>query len=139
MKVDFFKKFDLLNPVCGLVSKITSPKGIKSMENDEIIYKLHSEPTWVYNREPAPSIKRGIYWVMNVCKVKDRLTWCHYLFIVRKDKTVFPVAEYLYCEDTSWIKQAIKVIKKFYSDEPVESIVLTSLKSNEEDEDPSNA
>ncbi len=129
-KIDFYKKYKLVPPVCGLVNKITSPKGKKTEHPDGYThYSLHSELSDIYHGE-AVELESGLYWVMDVCKVMGRMTWNHYLFIISDDGNVFPIAEYLEQRDTAWVKKAIKIVKTYFNDgeDAFEPIEVTKIK-----------
>lgn len=132
-EVDFYKQFKLVPPTCGLISRVTSPKGVRVQEPDGYMYyKLYTDSSIIYDGK-AVTLKPGLYWVMDVCNVLGAMTWNHYLFIISKDGKVAPVAEYLHQHDSSWVKKAIKVVKSYYNKEKLQPIELTKIQHKSED------
>ena len=127
-EIDIFKEFNLEKPVAGLVEKISQPKGIVKHEKHGDSYSLYTDDTrmTVYNGEEFDLVP-GIYWVLDIFKhpKKQILQWNHYLFIVDEDGAVYPVAEYCNQQDSTWVKQAIPVIKRFFKGESFNPIELT--------------
>lgn len=125
--VDIYKKFRLPIPTCGLINKITSPKGIRVRESETYTsYRLHTDLVCIYD-DRATQLDEGIYWVMNVCKVEGTMQWDHYLFVVEEDR-VYPVAEFLYLTNTEWIPEALPYIKKYFAGEHLDPIKLTYIR-----------
>ena len=125
--IDFYKMFNLVPPMCGLIDKVTSPKGIRRQEEDGYIsYQLHSDLCCIYKGE-ATDLEPRLYWVLDVGLVKGTLNWNQYLFIIEDDGTVYPVGEYLDQKDSSWVKKAIGTVKKYFAKEPVDAIEITKI------------
>lgn len=133
VEIDFYKEMKLPNPTCGLVNKVLSSKGIRKLnEQDRYEYGLKDELIQVYDGEPA-SVESGIYWVMDIYKTLMGLKWNHYLFVIDVDNDEFyPVAEFLDCNDSTWIKKAIPYLKKYFSGGDMEPIRLTKCKAIKE-------
>lgn len=129
-RIDFFKTFNLVPPVCGLVNKVTSPKGVRRIEDDGYThYELHSDLISTYKGE-ALALESGLYHVVDIGSVQGRLNWNHYLFILDTEGYAYPIAEYLDQPNSSWIAQAIKLVKRYFQDDPAEMqdpIQLTSI------------
>lgn len=115
MKVDLFKKFKLTNPiVCGLVLKVTSPKGIREFREETQMYhyNLHTELKQIYEGTEA-DLEPGLYWVVNVAKTKQLgLHWNHYLFIIDEEITL--VEKYLNQKSSDWIVDALPTVKGYF-------------------------
>ena len=127
-KIDFYKEFKLVPPVCGLVQKITSPKGIRRKESDAYTsYHLHTELMDIYEPNRPSEIESGLYWVLDVCKIYDKMTWFNYLFIVLDGGRALPVGEFLRCKDSTWIKDALPIIKSYFEEEELSPIKLTYI------------
>lgn len=128
LEIDFYKEFELPTPTCGLVSKITSPKGIRKLnENDRYEYHLKDELIQIYDGKPA-SVPAGIYWVMDIYKDREHtMRWNHYLIVVEED-SFYAVAEFLNCEDSTWIRQALPYIKDYFEEFELEPIEITPYK-----------
>lgn len=126
--IDFYKGMKLAPPVCGLVHKIISPKGIRKLnEHGRYEYRLKEDLVQIYDNNPA-EVGKGIYWVMNICKDREgSLKWDHYLVVVDMDG-YYPVAEFLNCKDSTWIKGAIPYIKEYFSGFEMEPIEVTEYK-----------
>lgn len=126
-EVDFYKNFKLVPPVCGIVNRIEKPKGIRKIEPDgKTYYRLYSDSFILYNGEKM-SLEPGLYWVLDVCKVKGAMTWNQYLFVLEKDGSVYAIAEYLNQNDSSWVVEAMKPVKKFFRGEATEPITLSKI------------
>lgn len=125
-KFDFYKQFDLLPPVSGLVSKITSPKGIRRITDSGVKYQFHSDLIQVYDGQEC-MIEPGLYWVLDVCHVKKSLVWCHYLFIVEDDGTVYPIKQCLNQKNSDWIPKSLEVVKRYFNGESIDPIELRVL------------
>lgn len=126
--LDFYKKFRLPQPVCGLVNKVTSPKGIRKQEEGGFYsYHLHTDLVCIYKGE-ATRLDPGIYWVLDVCKPDDCMEWYQYLFVVEDDDAVYPVAEYLRQTGSEWILDAQPIIKKYFKGEQLTPIQLTRIR-----------
>lgn len=124
--IDFFKEFGLVPPLCGLVDLVTSPKGIRQQRADGLMYyELHSEFKGLYYDQPS-EFEEGIYHITDICKVKGILTWNHYLFILDKNGKATPVAEFLSQHDTSWVKDAVPVLKECFKG-TAKPIVITPI------------
>lgn len=125
--IDFYKTYNLVPPTCGLVNKVTSPKGLRKFEAEGYTsYQLYSDLSDIYKGEPA-SLEPGIYWVLDICKVKEVLHWNHYLFVVDTDGFNYPVAEYLNQRDSAWVKEAIKLVKRYFAGEELDSTGITKI------------
>lgn len=113
MKIDPFKKFKLPHPVvCGLVMKITSPKGIREWNDttQQYHYKLHTDDTHIYDNA-SMTLTDGLWWVVDIAKTKDLgLHWNHYLLNVA-DGNAEILESYLNVKGTDWIPQALPTIK----------------------------
>ena len=132
-EIDFYKEFELPRPVaCGLVNKITSPKGIrtKNEQTGNYHYQLHTDLKQIYEAGIPANVDEGLYWVMDVYKYKGSMTWNHYLFVVESDGTIYPIAEFLDYSDSSWIKEAINIIKDHFSGDEFEPIEITLCKAD---------
>lgn len=127
-EIDFYKEFKLAPPLCGLVNKVLSPKGTRKLnEHDRYEYHLKDDLVQIYAGEPA-KVDAGIYWVMDVCKDREgNLKWNHYLIIVGSDG-IYPVAEFLDCKDSTWIKDAIPYLKDYFGGFDMEPIQITEYK-----------
>lgn len=125
-EVDFYKDLPLPKPtICGLVNKVISPKGTRKLnENDLYEYHLKDELIQVYDGNPV-KVTNGLYWAMSIYKNQAaELKWNHYLIIV-DNGSVYPVAEFLDCHDSSWIKDAMRYIKAYFAGEDLPEIDLT--------------
>lgn len=126
-EVDFYKDFKLVPPVCGIVSRVVKPKGIKKIEPDgKTSYKLYSDSPIIYNNEKM-ALEPGLYWVLDVCKVKGAMTWNQYLFVLEEDGSMYAIAEYLNQGDSSWVVEAMKPVKKFFKGEVTEPITPSKI------------
>lgn len=125
LEIDFYSELRLPRPMtCGLVHKVTSPKGERRLnDNDQYEYRLKNDLIQIYDGKPA-IVTPGIYWVMDIYKIGDCLKWNHYLVIVEED-CFYPVAEFLECTDSSWIKDALPYIKDYYAGFDLEPIEIT--------------
>ena len=131
-EIDFYKEFALPRPVqCGLVHKITSPKGIRLKDDKTGLYhyRLHNDLVQIYEGKPA-LVEKGLYWVMDVYKLQGTMTWNHYLFVVEPDGTVYPISEFLYYQDSTWIKESINIIKDWYKGDLYDPIKITPIKGD---------
>ena len=129
---DFYKELELPTPVlCGLVQKVTAPKGKRTMNESihQYSYELHTDLVNIYDFEETP-YEPGLYWVMDVYKHKSVLRWNHYLIIIEDDGTVYAVGEYLNCHDTTWIKKAVKVVNAYFEGEELDPIGITQCKTD---------
>lgn len=128
LEIDFYKELELPPATCGLVNKIVSPKGIRKLnEHDRYEYRLKDELVQIYDDKPA-NVESGIYWVMDIYKDKGgELKWNHYLVVVEED-CFYPVAEFLDCKDSTWIKQALPYIKDYFKEFDLEPIKITPYK-----------
>lgn len=124
--VNFFRLFHLGSPVTGLVMKITSPKGIRTLTVSGYSYDLH-EDLCSYEKDKALRITPGLYHVIGIGYVSERIVWNHYLLMADTEE-ILPVGEYLDQPDSSWILQAIPIIKKVMSGTSVDPIELTKTK-----------
>ena len=126
-RIDFYKAFKLVPPMCGLVNRVTSPKGIRRIEPDGYTsYQLQSDLSCIYHGE-ASLFKPGLYWVLDIGLVKGELKWNQYLFILEDDGDVYPIAEYLDQRDSSWVKSAIKIVKSYFEGTELDPIELTMI------------
>lgn len=128
LEIDFYKELRLPMPMtCGLVNKIISPKGIRKL-NDRDVYEYHlkDELIQIYDDKPV-LVEPGLYWVMDIFKLRSEMTWNHYLVVVEYD-CFYPVAEFLGCHDSTWIKQALPYIKEYFAGTEMEPIELTRYK-----------
>lgn len=129
--IDFYKRFKLVTPVCGLVHRISKPKGIRTFDEDgKASYALVSDLIGLYEETPM-KLTKGLYWVVDVCKIKGSMAWNQYLFIV-DDEGAYPIAEYLYQTDSTWIVKAIKLVKMYFNGEELEAISPTKIVWKEE-------
>lgn len=124
-EIDFYKELKMAPPVCGLVHKITSPKGIRRLnKQDRYEYHLKEDLIQIYDNKPA-EVDAGIYWIMNIYKdIESNLKWNHYLIIV-DDEAYYPIAEFLDCKDSTWIKSALPYIKDYFNGFDLEPINIT--------------
>ena len=131
VKVDFYRQFHLEKPLAGLVKKIISPKGNRTLVNDIPVYRFKSKLCGLYQGKPM-RLSPGLYHVSCVCKLESEVVWNHYLFVVEHDKSVYPIAEYLKQTDSTWVKDGIKVVKKYFDEIAIEPIKPTRFakKSN---------
>lgn len=135
---DFYEELGLPRPVtCGLVSRVTKPKGRRTLvegltKGDEPYYhyELHHDLIEVYGYTKDTAFIPGIYWVMDVYKHKHNMCWNHYLIILEDDGSVYPVAEYLNCHDSRWVKKAAKVTEAYFNGKELEPIELTHCKTD---------
>lgn len=115
MKIDVFKKFKLVKPVvCGLVMRITSPKGIREWNEatQQYHYNLHTDLKQIYDGTPV-ELATGLYWVVDIAKTKDLgIHWNHYLLNVAEDSAEL-VESYLDVKGTDWIPEALPTIKQY--------------------------
>ena len=123
LEIDFYKELKMPTPMlCGLVNKIKSPKGVRKLnEHDRYEYSFKDELVQLYKGEPA-LVDEGIYWVMDIYKRGNETKWNHYLVIVEED-CFYPIAEFLDCHDSTWIKGAMPYVKEYFEgfeQEPVE-------------------
>lgn len=127
-EIDFYKELKLAPPSTGLVNKILSPKGIrKSNQLGRYEYRFKDELIQIYDGKPA-KVEDGIYWVMSIYKDREEnLKWNHYLIIVGSD-SIYPVAEFLDCKDSTWIKDAIPYLKDYFGGFDMEPIQITEYK-----------
>lgn len=129
---DFYKELKLPRPVlCGLVNKVTKPKGKRTMDESigQYYYELYNDLIQVYNEEEA-YFEPGLYWVMDIYKYKLDLHWNHYLIIMEDDGSVYVVAEFLDCHDSTWIKKAVKTVNAYFDGEGLEPIKVTKCKTD---------
>lgn len=127
LEIDFYKELNLPEVFTGLVNKVTSPKGMRKLnEMDRYEYRLKDELIQVYEGEPA-LVDEGIYWVMDIFKFEGSLKWNHYLVVV-EDDCFYPVAEFLECVDSTWIPDAIPYLKDYFAGVELEPIELTKYK-----------
>lgn len=120
--IDFFQF--LVSPIVGLVSKITSSKGIRYPVGDRVQYNLHHELIDVYRGE-ATHVFPGIYWVFGIYKKGLDYTRSSYLFIVSDNGTVKPVAEYLGYLNLEWVPESLHILKKYFKGESLPQIHIT--------------
>ena len=118
-KVDFYK--DLPTPLAGLVRKVISPKGVRTIIGDKYVYSLKSNKCCQYQGK-AFRVTPGLYHVSCICKPEGEVIWNHYLFVVDDDGNGYPVAQYLECVDSLWVKDAIHIVKEYFSETPVKPI-----------------
>ena len=131
-KINPYTKFSLVTPVVGLVEKIASPRGIrKQEESGRYTYKFTSEEFWVYN-DKSLELEPGIYKILDICQQSTGSHWNNYLFIIDDDGSMYPIAEYLNCPDTLWVKNALPLVKKYFAGEEIDSIKLTDLTSKKQ-------
>lgn len=124
---DFYKELKLPRPVlCGLVNKITQPKGKRVLDESigQYSYGLHNNLIQVYNNEEA-CFEPGLYWVMDIYKYRHELHWNHYLIIMEDDGSVYVVAEFLDCNDSTWIKKAVKTVNAYFDGKNLDPIGIT--------------
>lgn len=115
MKVDVFKKCKMVKPVvCGLVMKITSPKGIREFREETQLYhyNLHTDLKQIYDGK-ATELQPGLYWVVDIAKTRDLgIHWNHYILNVTEDNVEL-LESYLNENSTDWIPQALPTIKQY--------------------------
>ena len=128
LEIDFYKELKLPSPItCGLVNKVIEPKGIRKLnEHDRYEYRLKDELVQIYDDKPA-LVEPGLYWVMDIFKWNSSLQWNHYLIVVEED-SFYPVAEFLDCKDSTWIKDAMPYIKDYFAGFDLEPINPTRYK-----------
>ena len=122
--IDFFQF--LVTPIVGLVSKITSPKGIRYPVEDRVQYNLHHELIDVYRGE-ATHVFPGLYWVFEIYKKGSDYTRNSYLFEVTDEGIVKPVAEYLNYLNLEWIPESLSILKKYFKGESLPQIHITQI------------
>lgn len=128
VEIDFYKEFRLPTPLCGIVSKVTSPRGKKiSITDTTYSYHLYTEMVNLYKGDAA-TIEPGLYWVLDVCKPVEAIEWYQYLFVVEKNGDVYPVAEYLRQVDSTWVRKAMPLIKDYFAKKKLEPIKLTRIR-----------
>lgn len=133
-RIDFYKECKLPRPVlCGLVQKIKSPKGIRTvttnLQGKEVYdYKLDVDLIEIYGYDKNIRMEAGLYWVMDIYRYDHNMIWNHYLIILDEEGEVYPVAEFLNCHDSQWMKKAIKPIKSYFAGEELPAIELTKCK-----------
>lgn len=114
MRLDPFKKFKLPKPiVCGLVMRITSPKGVREWNDStqQYHYRLHTDNTHIYEGG-AIDLTDGLWWVVDIAKIKDLgMTWNHYLLKVDGDNAEI-LESYVNVKGTDWIPEALPTIKQ---------------------------
>ena len=125
-KLSFYKDFKLVPPFCGLVSKVIKPKGKKTEENGQTHYSLHTDNPIIYHKAPM-LLESGLYWVLDICKVKESNHWNQYLFIIEPEGDVYPIGEWLNTNDSSWVIQAVKLVNKYFQGEKLNRIELTKI------------
>ena len=120
MKLDPFKKFKLTKlTVCGLVMKITSPKGIRTWNEETQLYhyNLHTDLKQVYSHTDAKQVELepGLYWIVNIAKNKELgIHWNHYILKVT-DNDAELLESYLNENSTDWIPTALPTIKEYFA------------------------
>ena len=116
MKIDVFKKFRLPRPiVCGMVLEITSPKGIRTLNEDTGLYhyNLHTDLKQLYEGDPI-ELKDGLYWIVDIAKHKtDGLQWNHFLMEIYDDDADI-LESYQNVNSTDWIPEALPTIKQYF-------------------------
>ena len=116
MKIDVSKKFKFPKPVvCGLVMRITSPKGMREWQEatQRYHYRLHTDNTQIYMGAPV-EMTDGLWWVVDIAKTKDLgLHWNHYLIEVQ-GKDIQVVEQYLNVKSSDWIPEALPTIKSYF-------------------------
>lgn len=131
---DFYKELKLPRPVtCGLVNKVTKPKGKRTFNEDinDYYYELNHDLIQVYDHgDGEVALEPGLYWVMDIYKHKHEMHWNHYLIILEGDGSVYPVAEYLDCHNSKWVKKAVKITEAYFNKEELEPIELTHCKTD---------
>ena len=123
--IDFFQH--LVTPIVGLVSKITSPKGIRYPVGDDYRYNLHHELVDVYSGEGVP-VTEGLYWVFDIYKSDMGIVRNSYIFVVSKKGDVTPVAEYLDYPELSWVPEALPILKAYFGGKKLPCVELTKIK-----------
>lgn len=118
VKIDVFKKYRLAKHiVCGLVLKITSPKGVRTWNESTGLYhyNLHTDLKQVYDGQ-ATELEDGLYWIVCIAKNKELgIHWNHYLLKVAKGSTEL-VESYLDVKSTDWIPEALPAIKQYFAE-----------------------
>lgn len=126
-EVDFFTMFKLPQPTCGMICKIISDRGIRKVESDNIYSYFFKDESELYHNKSS-KLEPGIYHIMDICKLQEEMQWCHYLFIIDQDGSVYPVAEYLKQPDTRWVKKALPVVKDYFRGKNIDPIEITDLR-----------
>ena len=124
-EVDFFLSF--ASPIVGLVSKITSPKGVRHVEGSDVKYGLHAELVDVYSEGKATFVESGLYWVVCIYKKDTELIRTSYLFVVTDSGSLRPIAEYLGYPELTWIPDAIPLLKAYFNNGSLPLITLTPV------------
>lgn len=136
VRIDFYKEFGLERPMAGLVKRITSPKGVRTADSgstDGYSYRLHTELVGIYIGTPM-DLSPGIYLVSDICAPYNRLIWNWYIFIVDGDNILhlaYPIAEFLDQKDSSWVKDAIPILKRAFSEKSMDPIKITKYSHEE--------
>lgn len=119
MKIDVFKRLKLVRPVvCGLVMRITSPKGIRELNEITGLYhyNLHTDLKQIYSSTSpeATELSEGLYWVVDIAKTKNLgMNWNHYLLKIT-DNDIEILESYLDVNGTDWIPTALPTIKEYF-------------------------
>lgn len=132
IEVDFYEDFYLPTPISGLVHKITSPKGIRKEVQGGYEYHLKHDLIQIYEKDSI-IVGEGLYWVLDIHIHHGNVVWNHYLFVVDNDDAHL-VAEFMNITDSTWIKDAMPVIKKYFEGKPLKDIEATQYIEDEEDE-----
>ncbi len=129
LEIDFYKELELAQPmICGLVNRILAPKGVRKLnEFDRYEYHLKDELIQIYEGKPA-IVTPGIFWVMDIFKKGSEIKWNHYLVVLEED-SFYPVAEFLGCVDSTWIKGALPYIKQYFAGEELDPICITPFRA----------
>lgn len=117
MKIDVFKTFKLPRKVVtGLVHEITSPKGIRTINEQTGLYhyNLHTKLVQIYEGKPI-ELKDGLYWIVDISKDKDLgLHWNHYVMEVC-DGGANIIESYKNVNGSDWIPKALPTIKQYFN------------------------
>lgn len=116
MKIDVFKQFKLPKPVvCGMVLEITSPKGVRTINEATGLYhyNLHTNLKQLYEGDSI-DLTDGLYWIVDISKTKDLgLHWNHFLMEIYEGDA--DILESYYNEkSTDWIPKALPTIKQHF-------------------------
>lgn len=116
MKIDVFKTFKLpKKTICGLVHRITSPKGIRTLNETTGLYhyNLHTTLKQIYEGDPA-ELEDGLYWIVDISKDRENsLHWNHYIMEVC-DGEADILESYKSVNGTDWIPKALPTIKQYF-------------------------
>lgn len=131
-EMDFYKEFRLPKPTAMIIKKVTSPKGKRSKVLidgiEKYAYDFAGDKSSIYNDKPL-QLSAGLYAVTNITRITHgkrygEMVWCHYLFIIEPDGTTYPVYESIGIPDTTWVKQALPIVKDYFNDYEIEPVMV---------------